>query len=236
LWDSKYLKMMLRFPRPAAFALLAASVLAAPAFAATPPPTTAAQIPNLSIVKAEIVAYYASGTYEREASGVAAAAQAYVDERVREHARRPAIVLDIDDTALSDYPYEAAHDFGYGPASYDAAVAAESFPAIAPTLHLAQHAKAEGVAVIFVTGRRTPERAVTLANLLNVGYPQPDGLMLRPVGDHASSVIPFKSHARAQVQAAGYTVLISMGDQRSDLTGGHAERTFKLPNPMYFIP
>jgi hypothetical protein len=28
----------------------------------------------------------------------------------------------------------------------------------------------------------------------------------------------------------------SMGDQQSDLTGGYAERTFKLPNPVYFLP
>jgi hypothetical protein len=34
----------------------------------------------------------------------------------------------------------------------------------------------------------------------------------------------------------GYTILLSMGDQRSDLEGGYAERTFKLPNPYYWIP
>jgi hypothetical protein len=27
-----------------------------------------------------------------------------------------------------------------------------------------------------------------------------------------------------------------MGDQLSDLEGGYAERTFKLPNPFYWIP
>jgi len=27
-----------------------------------------------------------------------------------------------------------------------------------------------------------------------------------------------------------------MGDQESDLRGGYAEKTFKLPNPVYFLP
>jgi hypothetical protein len=27
-----------------------------------------------------------------------------------------------------------------------------------------------------------------------------------------------------------------MGDQESDLSGGYAEKTFKLPNPVYFLP
>jgi len=29
--------------------------------------------------------------------------------------------------------------------------------------------------------------------------------------------------------------VVNMGDQESDLTGGHADRAFKLPNPFYFI-
>jgi hypothetical protein len=29
---------------------------------------------------------------------------------------------------------------------------------------------------------------------------------------------------------------LGMGDQESDLRGGYAEKTFKLPNPVYFLP
>jgi hypothetical protein len=29
--------------------------------------------------------------------------------------------------------------------------------------------------------------------------------------------------------------VVNLGDQESDLDGGHAERAFKLPNPFYFI-
>ncbi len=216
--------------------VLLAGAVAAPIIARDAVPLSASQIPNLDAVKTEIKAYYDSGNWEREVSGVTASAQAFVDAQLRTHPVKPAIVLDIDDTALSDYIYEVSHDFAYDPWAYESDVQAEAFPAIAPTLALARHVKSEGVAVFFVTGRRTPDRAVTLANLLNVGYPKPDGLYLRPTGDRAASVIPFKSRMRAYIESQGYTVLLSMGDQWSDLRGGHAERDFKLPNPMYQVP
>ena len=33
-----------------------------------------------------------------------------------------------------------------------------------------------------------------------------------------------------------HTIIANVGDQWSDLDGGFAERVFKLPNPVYFIP
>ena len=39
-----------------------------------------------------------------------------------------------------------------------------------------------------------------------------------------------------EVAEQGYTIILSMGDQNSDLLGGYAEKTFKLPNPVYFLP
>ena len=33
----------------------------------------------------------------------------------------------------------------------------------------------------------------------------------------------------------GYRIIANVGDQESDLTGGGADRSFKLPNPFYFI-
>ena len=36
-----------------------------------------------------------------------------------------------------------------------------------------------------------------------------------------------------RLEAEGYTIIGNIGDQLSDLEGGHAERTFKLPNPFY---
>lgn len=33
----------------------------------------------------------------------------------------------------------------------------------------------------------------------------------------------------------GYDIVANFGDQYSDLQGGCADRTYKLPNPTYFV-
>jgi hypothetical protein len=190
---------------------------------------------NLGITERQMLAYFDSGRYERDVASVDGRLDAYVTKRLHDRIKKPAVVFDIDDTSLSGYPYEKAHDFGFDEKSYEV-TEATGFPAIMPTLRLAQRLHAQGVAVFFITGRRTPLRAITISNLMKVGYPTPTGLYLRPVGDRAKSVIPFKSSTRAKIAALGYTVLASVGDQWSDLRGGSAEQLFKLPNPMYFLP
>ena len=50
------------------------------------------------------------------------------------------------------------------------------------------------------------------------------------------TTIAYKSRERARIERRGYTIVANVGDQDSDLAGGHAERAFKLPNPFYFIP
>lgn len=51
------------------------------------------------------------------------------------------------------------------------------------------------------------------------------------------SAIAYKSAIRKQLTEEGYRIWGNVGDQWSDLQGDHTgNRTFKLPNPMYFIP
>jgi HAD superfamily, subfamily IIIB (Acid phosphatase) len=57
-----------------------------------------------------------------------------------------------------------------------------------------------------------------------------------PEGARFASAADFKAPVRAAIERAGYTIIANMGDQPSDLAGGHAERTFLLPNPFYRIP
>ncbi|MFO0202409.1 MAG: HAD family acid phosphatase [Alphaproteobacteria bacterium] len=40
---------------------------------------------------------------------------------------------------------------------------------------------------------------------------------------------------RARIKASGFTIIANIGDQQSDLDGGHAQRTFFVPNPYYRI-
>lgn len=193
-------------------------------------------LPNLQELKGRIVAYYDSGRQNADVARVDAQARVYVASRLAAGAKKPAVVFDIDDTSLSTYPYEKQFDFAFNVTTWDSWESHDRFPAIKPTLDLVKYLRAHGVAVFFITGRREPLRASTARELAQLGYPTPTGLYLRPVSDHASSVIPYKSGTRSKIAAMGYDVLASVGDQWSDLRGGHAERIYKLPNPMYFIP
>ena len=46
----------------------------------------------------------------------------------------------------------------------------------------------------------------------------------------------YKSATRASIESQGFDIVADSGDQQSDLTGGSADRTHKLPDPMHFIP
>jgi len=48
--------------------------------------------------------------------------------------------------------------------------------------------------------------------------------------------IQYKSGTRAYIESQGYDIVANFGDQFSDLTGGFADKTFKMPNPNYYLP
>ena len=149
-----------------------------------------------------------------------------------------ALVLDIDETALSNWDEEKQEDFGYIAADWNAWVKRRADTAIPGTLRLYQEAEKDKVAVFFITGRSEDEREDTAANLKAVGYTQWDGLALR-AADHpkTQTVIDYKSGERKKIAAQGYTIILNVGDQMSDLNGDpQAEKSVKLPNPFYFIP
>ena len=48
--------------------------------------------------------------------------------------------------------------------------------------------------------------------------------------------IQYKSGTRAYIESQGYNIVADIGDQFSDLEGGFADKTFKMPNPNYYLP
>jgi predicted secreted acid phosphatase len=50
------------------------------------------------------------------------------------------------------------------------------------------------------------------------------------------TTIHYKSATRAYIESLGYDIVGNFGDQFSDLLGGYADKTFKLPNPNYTRP
>ena len=228
------------------FLLLACLVLLS-ACASWTGETAASGVPeNIGDLKPLLYAYKKSGSYDRDVAAVAADAQAYVEARAG-HVGQPALVLDIDETSLSNWPALAANDFAHfpdarcdslphGPCGMKAWQNMARSKAIAPTLALFKSAKAHNVAVFFITGRDESLRDATVRNLRKGGYDGWNALIMRPRGSTTPSAADYKAPARAKIEAEGYTILAAVGDQPSDLSGGHAERTFLVPNPFYRIP
>jgi predicted secreted acid phosphatase len=48
--------------------------------------------------------------------------------------------------------------------------------------------------------------------------------------------IQYKSGTRAYIESQGYDIVGNFGDQFSDLLGGFGDKTFKMPNPNYYLP
>jgi hypothetical protein len=143
---------------------------------------------------------------------------------------KPAIVIDIDETALSNYSGLALLQFSGQGTTLPAILGTGT--AIKPTLDIYKLARRRGVAVFFVTGRPDLVSGPTTTNLKTQGYTSWAGLMFKPGGMHT---LAYKAGARAAIEKKGYDIVANLGDQESDLDGGHADRGFKYPNPFYFI-
>jgi predicted secreted acid phosphatase len=148
-----------------------------------------------------------------------------------------AIVLDIDETSLSNWAVETHDDFGYIPTDSNMCVFLQCGKVIASTLRIFREAEKDKVAVFFITGRPEGQRTDTKANLKAEGYDHWEELYLRPE-DHSKdqTVTQYKSGERAKIVAKGYRIVLNVGDQMSDLLGdSQADHSVKLPNPFYFI-
>jgi acid phosphatase len=210
-----------------------------------PAAALAPAVPALYDTQRAITEYIDSGRYQADVARDVAEAAAWMEERAP-NAHRPAIVLDIDETSLSNWEAYRMNDWArilrgpcdleHGPCGIREWQAMGRSVALPPTRDLVARARALGVAVFFVTGRPVKLRAATERNLRDQGFTWDGVVLLQKHGKRFASAVDFKVPARKRIADQGYTILLSMGDQQSDLDGGYAERTFKLPNPVYYLP
>jgi 5'-nucleotidase (lipoprotein e(P4) family) len=193
-------------------------------------------IPNLDLSKKSIRSYHDSGRYAAEVDAVAGRAQEYLELNLpRFQGQKPAIVLDIDETTLTNYSYFDEYDFAYIDQFWaDWVKKARATPLAGPQ-RLFNYAREQKVAIFFLTGRPERDRAATELNLKRAGYTGYTRLIMRVPGFKGTTGA-YKTLQRQQLLEAGYKIVLNMGDQASDLEGGYSESVFKLPNPMYYVP
>ncbi|XP_042497162.1 acid phosphatase 1-like [Macadamia integrifolia] len=152
---------------------------------------------------------------------------------------KDAWVFDIDETLLSNLPYYALYGFGaqgFNESTFDEWVDLAEAPSLPASLKLYNSLKELGFTVFLLTGRSEYQRNATEKNMLYAGYSSWEKLFLRGPSDSGTPAIVYKPGKRMEIEAQGYRIHGSSGDQWSDLLGkAMAERCFKLPNPMYYI-
>ncbi|MET9013086.1 HAD family acid phosphatase [Streptomyces olivaceoviridis] len=183
----------------------ALAALAAPAATAAPAGAATASASSAKVNHA---------TWQKDCQAVMDQALPYLKDRIA--AARPgekqAIVLDIDNTTLET-------DFGF---SYPQ-------PANRPVLDVARYAQEHGVSLFFVTARPGVLYWPTEYNLEHDGY-DVSGLRVRGLVDLFKDVAAYKTAQRVDIENDGYTIIANIGNSATDLSGGHAEKTFKLPD------
>ena len=190
-----------------------------------------------------------TGAYANEVGGIVDGAESYLQRTIvtrgNINLNQKAILFDVDDTTLNTYSYEIYSNFVYNPTSNAAFVNSGVFRAVPHMVDLEHFAESRGYKIFFLTGRPETQRVGTVANLTNEGYDvQNSKLYLKDytVDTWLSPCAPsctttqYKSLTRAHIESLGYNIVANFGDQFSDLNGGFADQTFKMPNPMYFLP
>ncbi len=201
---------------------------------ATPTAVVTTEPANLYPHKLELRAYVDSGQYQLGLARAAASAQRWVEERgaQRRAGERLAVVFDLDETLLFNWPSISENDFGYVVSRWTEWVDAAAAPAIDSVREVYRTARRLGIDVVYITGRTERDRPATERNLRAIDCADYVELVCKPVAPKQLSAA-FKTAERERLTRAGYTIIANIGDQESDLVGGFSERTFKLPNPFY---
>lgn len=195
---------------------------------------------NIDQLKQQLVTYHDSGAYYQDISAIVKQARDYMQFRLIQNQRAAhpahlALVMDIDETVLSNYNDLVKLQFGGSTREIIAHQVQGHDPAIPFTRSLYDFAVANNIKVFFITARDESQRAATEANLRKVGFNQWVGLYLKPENYSDKSTAPYKIAVRKQIIRNGYDIIVNIGAQESDFKGGYADMSFKMPNPYYSI-
>lgn len=128
--------------------------------------------------------------------------------------KKPAVVVDIDETILDNSPYEAElilENIDY-PARWDEWIHSASAEPLKGAVEFLTYAQEEGYDVFYITNRREKFRQPTLENLQKHGFPSAESAHLLMRTDESS-----KKERRENVSRTHRIVLL-MGDNLSDFS------------------
>ena len=175
------------------------------------------------------------------------------EETANDPAQPPAVILDLDETALDNSAFETRMIRAgktYESDAWNAWTAEAAAIAVPGAAEFLEYAKSRGVTPFYITNRDLEEEPGTLRNLQRLGFPLDPALDTLLVQGQSGWTTSDKGPRRAHV-AASYRVLLLLGDDLNDFAPAagksraerdaivqkHASwwgtRWFIVPNPMY---
>ncbi|MBZ0198471.1 MAG: HAD family acid phosphatase, partial [Ignavibacteriaceae bacterium] len=147
----------------------------------------------------------------------------------------PAVVFDVDETALTNYEIIHASDFGYVREIWNSWVAQSTGPANKPVKRLYDYFVKKEIKIIFLTGRTEEKYEATFKNLINAGYTKFDTLVVLSKEYSKLGSAEFKSDIRKKFTEKGYNIIATVGDQYPDINGANTGLKIKIPNYLYLV-
>lgn len=194
--------------------------------------------------------------YAKDLAAVDKAVKKQIDQAARKghhKGHKPAaVVFDIDDTLLLSLDYEKRYNYTYNPTTWADYVNRADRPGVFGSAELVQYAEKKGVEVFYNSGLSEAQRSAAVENLKKIGAdvnldaahvflkdkanpPSYLSACATP-GTWTCTTVQYKGGTRKHIeQDLGYDIVANLGDQYSDLDGGYADKTYKLPNPTYFV-
>lgn len=219
---------------------VALSLLAGPALAADPAPQ--GPVPQSDLLNAELwmqrsveykansLAVYALGRIQLDKALAEKSWTAATEQTGNYQDLSPAVVLDLDETAMDNSAYQAGlvtTNGEFSSKTWDAWVKAEKATAVPGAVEFTQYAESKGVKVFYVTNRNADQEEPTRRNAQALGFPMGGNvdtfLMSKEKPDWGSA----KGTRRAYI-AKEYRIVLLFGDNFGDFSdaynGSEADR------------
>lgn len=211
------------------------AISAAPALAADP-------VPQNDLLNAELW-MQRSVEYKANALAVYALAKVQLDLALADRTRTaateqtgnfqdlpPAVVLDLDETAMDNSAYQVGlvtSGTEFSPKSWDAWVRAEKATAVPGAVEFTRYAESKGVKVFYITNRSGDQEEPTRRNAQALGFPMGGNVDTFLMSKERPEWGSAKSTRRAHV-SKDYRILLLLGDNFGDFTdaanGSEADR------------
>lgn len=151
---------------------------------------------------------------------------------LKDHSMKPAVVIDIDETILSNYQYildnGSLDDLKHFCAWQSLGLCLPIEPVVDFYHWLINHK----FHVFFVTARNFDLKVATYENLAKIGVTNWTDIFFRDEKIWPSTKL-YKASKRRDIFSNGYQILLNIGDQPTDFEGGFSEHHLQIPNPFY---